>query len=92
MFFSGNFESEYALNAPIFIGVSVVTLYVYCLLGAIVSDYCLRFSDILYDSMWYNLDVSTEKFLILMIANMNKPLEFDGYYIVPLNLITFTKV
>lgn len=92
MFVSGDYDPELTFNSPIFIVVSVLNSYVYCLLGAIVTDNGLRLSDILYNSMWQDLSNANKKSLILMIVNMDRPMIFDGLYVLPLNLITFTAV
>lgn len=67
-------------------------MYVYCQLGENSTSDCLKLADLMYDSPWYNLPATVQKNYILMIANMQQPLAFDGFYVVYLNLETFKKV
>lgn len=67
-------------------------LFVYCQLGANVTDCCFKVSDILYQSQWYRLALTDQKHYVLMIENMQTTLEFDALYVIPLTMRTFAKV
>lgn len=52
----------------------------------------LNMGNYLFESDWQNLPVDSQKYLILMIASMQRPLYYHGYGIAVLNLETFAKV
>lgn len=49
-------------------------------------------SDVLFEANWPNLSVGLQRHVLLMISNTQKPLYYDGFGIVILNLQTFTSV
>lgn len=52
----------------------------------------IKFGDEIFDSDWYELPIEIQKSFILVIANAEKPLYYDGLHMVCLNLPTFAKV
>lgn len=45
-----------------------------------------------YDSNWFDLPVELQKYLIVMIAYMQKPLYYHGFEVAKLDLRTFIQV
>lgn len=72
--------------------VSVTNLYLYCYAGATVTINCLKYSENIFEKDWYLMAVDLQKYLILMIRSTHRPLVFNGYGILKLNLETFTQV
>lgn len=72
--------------------LSVTNLYLYCYAGATVTINCLKYSETLFEKDWYLMAVDLQKYLILMIRSTHRPLVFNGYGILKLNLETFTQV
>lgn len=79
---------------PLALGVVVSTslLFLYCFFGKLATDSYLRMGDLVYESNWQDIPVELQKYLILMIVNMQKPLKYHGFGIAVLDLITFTSV
>lgn len=51
-----------------------------------------KISDCVYDMTWYKVNTQLQKYFLLMIANMQKPLFYHGFEIVDLDLRTFIRV
>lgn len=51
-----------------------------------------RMTDIVFEMNWLDLPVDLQKYFILIIANMQKPLYYYGGGIVILDLSTFVNV
>lgn len=79
---------------PLALGVVVSTslLFLYCFFGKLATDSYLRIGDLVYESNWQDIPVELQKYLILMIVNMQKSLKYHGFGIAVLDLITFTSV
>lgn len=79
---------------PLALGVVVSTslLFLYCFFGKLATDSYLRIGDLVYESNWQDIPVELQKYLILMIFNMQKSLKYHGFGIAVLDLITFTSV
>ena len=56
------------------------------------TDSYKQMSDSVFEMNWPELPNSSQKFIILMIENMQKPLYYHGFGIVNLDLETFAKV
>lgn len=71
---------------------AIANLFLYCFFGKLATESFQEMADSLSESNWLNLDVALQKYYILMIRNAQIPLEYSGFGIAPLNLITFSKV
>lgn len=71
---------------------STLNLFLYCFFGGFASDNFNKMATKLYKSDWLELPINLQKYFILMIGNVQKPLYYHGFGIVILNLETFTKV
>lgn len=49
-------------------------------------------SDLLFESEWHRIPVNLQKYVILMIADMQRPVFYHGFRIAVLDLETFAKV
>lgn len=67
-------------------------VFLFCSIGSFTTDNFLRFADISYESLWYNFPVDLQKYLLLIIADAQRPRIFQGLGIINLNLATFTQV
>lgn len=79
---------------PLLIGavVSALNLFLYCYFGKLATESHAKIADCLYKTNWQNLPIDSQKYFILMIANMQKPLHYHGFKIAVLDLETFTNV
>lgn len=71
---------------------SAGNIFLYCYVGTVTTVKFLQFSDAVYESLWYKFPVELQKYLRLIIANAQRPRAFDGFGIMDLNLVAFTKV
>lgn len=71
---------------------NILWIYFHCLLGKMVTDRYDEWSNHLYNSQWYELPIGLQKYVILLLTNMQKPFYFHGFKIYVLNLETFEKV
>lgn len=68
-------------------------LFLYCYFGMLATQSYEEMSDYLYfDSYWFALPSKLQKYPIIMITNMQKPLYYHGFEVAPLNLRTFILV
>lgn len=71
---------------------SIFFIFLYCAVGSFVTNQFLRYADITYESIWYEFPIDLQKYLVLIIADAQRPKVFDGLGIIDLNLMTFIKV
>lgn len=71
---------------------TVPNIFLYCFFGQMASRSYEKMADSLYEFDWHKLPVNLQKHVILMIANTQQPLFYDGFGVVVLNLETFTSV
>lgn len=72
--------------------INLSTLFLYCYFGGMASDSYKQISDCVYNTQWYKLHNRLQKFFVLIIANMQKPLYYHGFGIFILDLGTFIRV
>lgn len=80
---------DFQLNFIItFLGVFIsgFTLFLYCDSAQLATDNLIQFGDEVFDSAWYELSNEIQKTYILLIANAEKPLRYDGLNMVYLNV------
>lgn len=77
------------LNCLLF---ALIDAFVYCYCGAMVTNSFSKYLDCLYENHWYNLPVPLQKQLIIVMANLQRPLYYQGFGMVTLNLATFVNV
>lgn len=71
-------------------GISI--LFIYCFFGKLATESFLEMSYSLYNANWYEFPIVMQKDIILMMANMQKPIYYHGFNMAILNLETFLKV
>lgn len=71
---------------------SLSYLFLYCYFGKLATESFQKMTDCMFESNWQELPINLQKYLILMIANMQRPLHYHGSRIAVLNLVSFTKV
>lgn len=74
------------------IAIIATKLFLFCFFGKMATESFIEMADCLFDANWQSLPIHLQKYFILMIDNVQKPLFYNGYGIVILNLETFTKV
>lgn len=72
--------------------IGVLSPFLFCYFGKVATESFEDMGDCLYECNWQVLPVHFQKHLILIIANMQRPIYFHGFGMVYLNLGTFTKV
>lgn len=70
----------------------MLTILLYCYTGTTITNNLGELADITYVSKWYKYDVKMQKWLVIIIANSQQALIFDGFKITKLSLTTFAKV
>lgn len=65
-------------------------IFVYCFFGMLATCNFVQMSDCLYyNSNWYNFSIKLQKYLVIMIANMQEPIYYHGFEVAKLDLRTF---
>ncbi|XP_055297981.1 odorant receptor 22c-like [Sitodiplosis mosellana] len=71
------------------VAVSMSNLFVYCYFGKVATESYTKIPNYLYDANWQQVPVNLQKYIIVMIANGQRPLYYHGFGIAVLNLETF---
>lgn len=66
--------------------------FIYCYFGKLATKSFEDMPDLLYESNWQTFPIRLQKYIILMIGNMQRPLYYHGFGMVLLDLGTFSKV
>lgn len=67
-------------------------IFGYYFFGKLATDQFEQLPKYLFESDWPNSPLTLQKYYILMLANAQQPMYFDGFKIVILNLESFSKV
>lgn len=70
----------------------LANLFVYNYFGEMANNSFRRMPDDLYEFDWKDLPIQLQKYIILMLGNMQQPLYYHGFGVANLNLETFGKV
>lgn len=74
------------------INVSGSNLFLYCFFGQSANDIYLEIADSYFNAKWIQLSPKLQKYFIIMIANAQRPLYYDGFGVAYLELNTFLRV
>lgn len=72
--------------------VALSVLFLYCYFGKLAADSYELMCECVYDSFWQKLSPNLQKYIVVMIANMQQSLYYHGFGIVTLDLRTFIRV
>lgn len=67
-------------------------LFLFCFYGKFATDSFEKMSNCLYECNWQGLPIDLQKFFIIIVANSQKPLYYNGFGLTTLDLETFSKV
>lgn len=67
-------------------------MFLYCYFGEMATESYENFANSLYEGRWQDLKPELQKYIIVMIANAQRPLEYHGFNVAVLSLETFAKV
>lgn len=67
-------------------------IFLFCFIGTFVSEKFSRFAHTTYESQWYKFPIRLQPFVRLIIADAQRPRNFNGLGIFDLNLALFTRV
>lgn len=68
-------------------------LLLYCYFGKLASESYEKMCDCIFFKLnWYEFPIELQKYVIVMIANMQKPINYHGFGIINLDLETFARV
>lgn len=66
--------------------------FLYCYYGEMATGSYEKMADLLFGCNWQQLPLDLQKFFVLMIGNMQRPLYYHGFGVTVLNLETFLNV
>lgn len=72
--------------------IGMLNLFLYCYFGEMSTECYEKISNCLYESNWLDLPRDKQKYFILMIGNLQRPLYYHGFDIAVLNLQTYSQV
>lgn len=75
------------------VSTGISSLLINCYFGKMATESYVRMVDCVCNKIkWYELPIRLQKYFILMIENMQKPLYYHGFGVIYLKLETFTNV
>lgn len=86
---SGNFT---ALILVLSASISMLNLLLYCYFGKMATESFEKMSDCVYELNWQVLPINLQKYILIMIINMQKSLYYHGFEVAVLNLNTYLRV
>lgn len=72
--------------------MSTGTVFLYCYVGSLTTEQFSRYATIPYESDWLMMPLQLQKFLLIIVAEARRPVEFSGLGLFSLNLMAFGKV
>ena len=72
--------------------LGTIIMFPYCYFGKLATDNFVQMSDCVYDMNWHKLSNELQKNVILMIANMQRPIYYHALYAALLDLNTYVRV
>ncbi|XP_055309198.1 uncharacterized protein LOC129573051, partial [Sitodiplosis mosellana] len=66
--------------------ISGSNLFLYCYYGGRATIDIVSYSNLLFESAWFKLPIEFQKLVIVMIANAQIPIDYDGFGVARLNL------
>lgn len=72
--------------------MGISNLFLYSYFGQLASDRYEKVVDCSYKTNWHLFPVKLQKYFILIISNMQKPLYYHGFGVINLDLKTFIRV
>lgn len=70
----------------------MMVLFLYCYFGKIGAESMNHMSDYVFDLNWHELTPNLQKYIILMLMDMQMPLYYHGFELATLDLNTFLRV
>lgn len=70
----------------------VTVMFVYCVFGTLVTSNCADVATHAFATPWYKYPPELRPFFILILARANQPFFFTGMRMLPVSLLSFTKV
>lgn len=71
---------------------SMLVLFLYCFFGKLAIDSFAKMPDCVFKMNWQKLPVRLQKYVILMIADMQIPIYYHGFEVAIIDLRTFIGV
>lgn len=78
-----------ALILLISASISMLNLLLYCFFGRLATESYMKMSECMYEMKWYRLPNRLQKYFILIIGDMSRPLFYHGFGVTNLSLETF---
>lgn len=71
---------------------SFSNLFLFCHFGKLATESYQRMADSMFNSNWQRFPIELQKYVILIIANMQRPLHYNGIKMAILDLVLFNHV
>lgn len=72
--------------------VGLMILFLYCFFGKMATESFAKICDRVFEMNWQKLPLKSQKYVILMITNMQIPLYYHGFEVAVMDLNTFVRV
>lgn len=70
----------------------MLVLFPYCYFGQLAGDSFQKMSDCVFELKWHEFPINSQKYVVLMITNMQKPIYYHGFHVTVMDLNTFLNV
>lgn len=72
--------------------IALSEAFLFCYFGVMTTKSLSKYVDSIYEVHWYDIPVPLQKRLVVIMANLQRPQEYQGFGMMALNLVTFVKV
>lgn len=74
------------------VSAGMMNTFAYCYFGKLATESFAKMSECIFELNWQKMTVGQQKYIIVMIMNMQKSLYYHGFGIAILDLNTFLRV
>lgn len=74
------------------VSMGMLSMFIYCYFGKLATESFEQISDCVYDLNWHEMSLNLQKYIVIMISDMQEPLHYHGFKVAILNLNTFLRV
>lgn len=85
---------NYITIIVVVVGVSagILIIFPFCFYGKLATESFDKMTDVIWDLNWLVLPLALQKYIILLLANMQMTMYYHGFEIITLDLNTFVRV
>lgn len=89
---NGEHSSIAILNVLLLFLCGLSGMFPYCYFGELATESFENMCDCVVELNWQKMPIELQKYIVLMVSNMQAPLHYHGFHVATLELGTFVNV